>query len=935
MITSLQEMLLQGPEKIEQLLNTCSQSITLLEGHNSNEDEIAIGEPRLKFTESYVEKNGKRYYVNEHVEDKKLQMALRLIEEVKPSNVYGDILWIKDDVQELKEDELVYAKYNDNIYVTSQNSTIGNAMRNKVGIVLHEGAVKAPDWAYIVKGKAINGQGKVSWNEKETQVIHDIYHELKTLSEKIVGHPKYRELCNSANVLKKYSITQLRESDDMSTIAKSLLKNMVQLIESNNDLVADISKAQSLISELQSEIRIKLQEAAEFLRLNEDLIVSDVDNKIIKFIDRGVLKEDKGQKNIEDEDFITLAFNTQEEADEAVKEINKEAKDIGLLTERLIEKDDIAKKQVGNWKFTTKKDAAAFLDELKSKYSVNSYKAELSGSSPKFYVEVKKIDKDKGNTEVKAQTVKAKEVKKPEEKVSSTSEDPQDELVRYMKFIESKHLTSREMQFFGRKDKSNFSKTMSYFKISNGKIDYMYILRKDPSTTKNTSDLQQLDFGTEEGLRIIKKLTDGLEYSEKIPPKINGLYSTSCYSIANKDKGYNIYIKGEPAAFKFYFTKEILYKPGGEKNCGEMFENVLSYELALLSSTQTLEKQLFTKETQVLNKQKLQSAYSDYAKDAVTFMALKKFLHKSDYEEKDGVYFTSPAFKMKVKNTFYKLKGNDNIKIVRQCGANETHRGIDWNDSSLLPGAGLNQSVGEAIADIQIVMSSGEIKNVSVKSGPSHGIGTFGFGKDSSDPDVNFPAKDTAINVKTDNILKFLKKIFGTNNEYASEIFNNMKYSIQYYKNPDMKDKKIPNKIILSEEIFKNNKKNYIQEFLKKTIGDNYYIIHYTDAGGGQMNIEYLEEKIVDELIKKYFEGSIGIRYPNFSSKACEIFLNYDKGSYRAVDKSPFGKIKIVFMATGEQNLTINSFNSIEIKAAHSAVKEDSILTFEDLILLQ
>jgi hypothetical protein len=221
-------------------------------------------------------------------------------------------------------------------------------------------------------------------------------------------------------------------------------KELHNIIEKHSDVIEEIAEVLSLATELKAEIMTKMEEASQFITMvekrdgsfnrtgGEGFVVSDTDGKFVKLVDRksfsyfnrsddvvkgfehqlheALLQED--EEGVEGEDYITLEFDSQAEADEAVKDINAESKALDLLEEsRLYEKDDIAQKQVGDWQFKTKRDAVEFLEELESKYSAKSYEAELSGASPKFYVKVNKISKDNGKVEVKAQTIKASEVK--------------------------------------------------------------------------------------------------------------------------------------------------------------------------------------------------------------------------------------------------------------------------------------------------------------------------------------------------------------------------------------------------------------------------------------------------------------------------------------------------------------------------------------------
>jgi hypothetical protein len=241
-------------------------------------------------------------------------------------------------------------------------------------------------------------------------------------------------------------------------------KDLHNIVVNHEDIIKLIAEALSLASELKIEIMEKMNQASHFLTMvekrdgtfqktaGEGFVVSDVDGYFVKLVDRKAfsyfnrspdivkgfehpevkLTEAQGEENIEGEDYIILAFESQEEADEAVKEINNESKSLGLLTEsKLYEKDTIAQKQVGDWKFNTKRDAQAFLDELESKYSGSSYNATLSGSSPKFYVQVKKIDRENGKTEIKAETKKAAEVKKPTKSQQSTESNDLDSKKNY------------------------------------------------------------------------------------------------------------------------------------------------------------------------------------------------------------------------------------------------------------------------------------------------------------------------------------------------------------------------------------------------------------------------------------------------------------------------------------------------------------------------
>jgi len=385
--THIEDEILDGPDGLKRMLNFFNQTIAILEGtsdENVPQPTIKIdGAPALTFaskfegfnkpfvsTKSLFNKNTKVYQSIQDIEQDdrppelkaKLKYALELIQDKNfkiPDNEIwqGDLLWTLGDAKEI-EDGLVTVQPNTLVYAAPKTSEIGQSMLNKkIGIVFHtrykgtnldtvsksndikiEELGNIPNYAFVIDARVQNASGKLTWNKEETQVIQEIFNELKSFVPKLNDNSDYKLLCQNEDFIQFYVMTlqnhkvDQQEEINASTFVKDLhdwitkkmhknysdldklktqkgrdkkrdtigtiSKELHSIVQKNEQLIQDIAQALSLATELKSEIMQKMEQASQFITMiqkrsgnyektsGEGFVISDVEDNFVKLVDR-------------------------------------------------------------------------------------------------------------------------------------------------------------------------------------------------------------------------------------------------------------------------------------------------------------------------------------------------------------------------------------------------------------------------------------------------------------------------------------------------------------------------------------------------------------------------------------------------------------------------------------------------------------------------
>ena len=218
--------------------------------------------------------------------------------------------------------------------------------------------------------------------------------------------------------------------DKKRTSISTTSKELHAITRDNEELIAEIAQALYLAAEIKAIIIDQFEQANDWMtrvesRTNgmtatrgEGFVVSDAEGYFVKLVDRSAFSKFNRDPDIvkgfetanriseseekPTEDVVILAFDSEEEAEEAVADINETARDREVLTEARMPYDEEEGEFGGpqGGAFSTKGKAEEYLTYVKNKYS--GIRTEITGTSPKFYVKIEKIQKKDDSTEVKA-----------------------------------------------------------------------------------------------------------------------------------------------------------------------------------------------------------------------------------------------------------------------------------------------------------------------------------------------------------------------------------------------------------------------------------------------------------------------------------------------------------------------------------------------------
>jgi hypothetical protein len=229
---------------------------------------------------------------------------------------------------------------------------------------------------------------------------------------------------------------------------QSVSSELHSLVENNEETLYLMAEALSIATELKYEIMNKMNQASNFITMiekrngtyektaGEGFVISDIHGNFIKLVDRksfsyynrspDVVKGFEHPENLQEsqgeKEEIILEFNTEQEAEIAVNDINEEAKRRELF-ESLLQEQDNAPEGKSNY-LKTKTAAEELLQKMKSRYKISGqdWSVEKDGDK-KWYVKVETVkDQSTGKIKVKASRPASKNLKSNEKEFARPSE---------------------------------------------------------------------------------------------------------------------------------------------------------------------------------------------------------------------------------------------------------------------------------------------------------------------------------------------------------------------------------------------------------------------------------------------------------------------------------------------------------------------------------
>ena len=926
--------------------------------------------PKVYLTEADIENDNRGEELSN-----KLKWSLKLAQsQIIPKDQiwHGDLLWVRGDQQSHTEngESFIYVQPNTLVYAAPSDSDLGKKIKKSdIGIVFHTRYLdkdgrwvqsndisiselqNIPSWAFVIDAKIPNLAGKVSLSHEESAELKNMMSELESISETILDYDAYDDLIKNESFINFYIMTlQNKKVDNDEAIIPekfcddlyawidqrltkdrekaSTLKTergrsrrldviqtteneLISLVRENENLLFDIAKGLSLASEIKNILIDQMEKANEWVTRvetrssgfkntkGEGFVISDIDGNFVKLVDRSTFSYFNRSPDVIkgwDSDKRRRHFRESLEDDRIDDEFD------------LHEEDNVAD----------------FLDELK-----NDSLSELGDN----------LGDDLGDDlEDELENNSLSGLADIDEKTKDKREDLQKyyDFFKDIGFLEKLEDTlSRGItKFKNNVIPSNGEGKDFSLKDAMGRIDMMSPRLKDPIFKLNGSreffsmsgkvsgkriEYMYLNKMIDPGLQFIEELCDFLGFTpgrESSEGKIPGLSYKTTGTRTEKvhtftfTENFKSMSKGD--AFRFRYSGELFYKAGGEKNRGEMFENILAILLAeLFDAELNVEGHGPTSTPGFIGRSKIEDLKKSYFPEALMFIGLKaeegnKFFSSDDLKrnKQTGYYELTSLFEYKVKkfckDVIVKEIGED-IVSVSQIGANETKRGIKWDSDDLLPqidglamstSSPLGKSLQEGIADLAFETKSGKKVYASVKSGSTINFAGFGMGKLSLDEKL----KENKIEVT--NAGRFFGHFFGKNKELAQEVVD------AYFGETKPFKRLVP---------IKDLQTGYVQEFLARSVGNgpDLFVIHYN----GGFSTKHMTKDNLSKYCEKYFSRDSSVLIDVKKKGHCEIKLYTREDDNRYIQEEPpgahLGKITFELKSEGARLGVRSSKNTI------------------------
>jgi len=360
-----------------------------------------------------------------------------------------------------------------------------------------------PDWAFVIDARLPDLSGKVTLDKNASEGLFNGIEELKNICNRLINHDEYENLVSNEEFIQFYMMTlqnhkvdkgeeietstfieelhdwitkkmhkaysgldklkTVKGRDNKRDSISSTSKELHFIVENNKDLIQEIARGLQFATHIKGILIDQFNKSQEWItRVNtrsggmkvtngEGFVISDNDGKFVKMVDRSafsyfnrspdVVKGFERITESEEIEEIILTFETEEEAELALEEIEDDLIENDQLIEKLLEQEKYVGPRereegmrgtsgTGIEPYTNLDSAKRALKNIKDKYTDNSMEAKLRTKSDGTYtIIIKSIVKNgkvKSKVEkVLTQSLNTKEkIKSKPAKISKKELDP-------------------------------------------------------------------------------------------------------------------------------------------------------------------------------------------------------------------------------------------------------------------------------------------------------------------------------------------------------------------------------------------------------------------------------------------------------------------------------------------------------------------------------